>query len=152
MSNKSNKLQGKHHAFDQSLFEKYDIPARDKIKNVLGDFVRDNPDIYKQDLIITDENYKYKYLELQVCCNWIDEYPYEQVYIFERKNCYDENTIFLTLNKNMTKGFIFDATSFKNTKPRRLKKYSREFVYNVPWHRVMPICIDKLTPENFKLY
>ena len=35
--------------------------------------VKDNPNIYKQDLIILDKNSKYKYLELQVDTKWINK-------------------------------------------------------------------------------
>ena len=149
----NNKLQGKHKAFDQHLFEKYDIPARDAIKKVLGNFVIDNPDQYKQDLIICDETYKYKYIELQVCSNWIGEtYPYDKVYVYERKGFYGEDTLFITLNKTLSKGYVFDCASFKNSKPRRFKKFSREFVYDIPWNKIMPITIKNLTIELLKLY
>lgn len=148
-----NTLVGKHSAFNQELFNKYDIPARDKIKSVLADFVKDNPDIYQQDLVITDETYKYKYIELQVCVSWIGEnFPYDNPYVYERKGRYDEDTLFITLNKSLTRGLIFDAKSFKNIKPKRLKKYSREFIYIIPWCQVMPIIIDTLTPDTIKLY
>lgn len=147
------RLKGKHKAFSNKLCDKYDIPARDKIKEVLGDFVKDNPDTYKQDLVITDKNFKYKYIELQVCTNWInDKFPYDNVYIYERKNVYGKDTLFMTLDKHMTEGYIFDAESYDHTKPRRFKKWSREFVYDIPWHRVMHFMVDKITPEDLALY
>ena len=148
-----NKLQGKHKAFDQCLFEKYDLPAREIIKNALKDFIDDNPNIYEQDFIINDPEFKYKFIEIQVCINWKqDTYPYEKVFIYERKYHYGEDTLFITLNKNITKGFIFEAKSFKNSKPRRLKKYSREFVYDIPWNLIMPINIDDFNKETIKLF
>ena len=129
----------KHKSFSQELLDKYDLPAREKIKEKLGEFVIDNPNPYKQDLIITKEDYKYKYIELQVCTAWVGEkIPYKNVYVFERKGCYGEDTLFITLNKFLTKIYIFDATSFKNSKPRRIKKYSREYIYDIPWNRIMP--------------
>ena len=55
-------LIGKRRVFDQDLFNKYDIPAREKIKLALNNFVVDNPDEFQQDLIIDNEEYKkYKY-------------------------------------------------------------------------------------------
>lgn len=146
-------LIGKHSKFDQEMCDKYDKPARDKLKEILKNFVMDNPNIYRQDLIINDESCKYKYLEIQVCTNWIsDKFPYPNVYIYERKNKYDTGTLFITLNKFLNRCYIFDYESIKNVKPVRMKKYSREFIYNIPWHRVMYFEIDNLTPENIKLY
>ena len=145
-------LQGKHHRFDKKLHEKYDIPARNKLKEALKDFIMDNPDPYKQDLIICG-NCSYKYIEVQVCTKWVgDIFPYPYVYVFERKKHYDNDTLFITLNKNLTKGYIFNAASFKNSKPRRLKKYSREYVYDIPWYRLLPFCIELLDPELIKMY
>lgn len=42
-------LVGKRSIFNQKQFEKYDIPARERIKKALSEFVIDNPDIYQQD-------------------------------------------------------------------------------------------------------
>jgi hypothetical protein len=125
-------LEGKHKAFDSKLYDKYDLPARDKIKEKLKDFVEDNPDKYQEDLIITDPACKYKFIELQVCAQWVNEkYPFEKVFIYERKAHFSPNTLFITFNKFLTKGYIFDAASFEGINPRRLKKYSREFVYDI---------------------
>lgn len=147
-----NSIKGKHKVFDQGLCDKFDKPAREKIKNILGDFVIDNPNIYAQDLVINDPTYKYKYLELQVCANWIENYPYEKVFIYERKFHYDIDTLFITLNKDLSKGFVFDAQSFKLSKPHRFKKYAREFVYDVPWNRIMQVCLDDFDIQTLKLY
>lgn len=146
-------IVGKHSVFNQKLSDIYDTPARNKVKQVLGDFVKDHPIENQQDLIITDEECKYRFLELQVCSNWIfPRYPYPYPYIFARKYKYQNDTLFLTLNKQMDKGYIFDAESFKNVKPRRLKKYSREFVYDIPWHRVLQVEMDSLDPDIIKSY
>ena len=58
-----NTIKGKHKAFDQQLYDKYDTSARNKIKEIFKDFVKDNPNIYAQDLIITYEDYKYQFIE-----------------------------------------------------------------------------------------
>jgi len=149
-----NSLVGKHSKFNQELFEKYDVPARKIMKEALGDFIMDNPNIYEQDLIITQNHCKYKYIELQVCATWVnDKFPHENVYIYERKKHYDNDTLFITLNKLMTMGFIFDAKSIKDSKPRRIKKYGREFVCDVPWNKILPFCcLDDLTPELINSY
>lgn len=146
-------LQGKHKAFDKSLFERYDVPARTKIKTILGEFIIDNPDQYKQDLIINDNECKYKYIELQVCSNWIGEtYPFDKVFVYERKCVYGDDTLFLTLNHDLSRGYVFGAKSLKDSKPRRIKKYGREFVYDIPWNKIMPVLIEELTPEIIKMY
>src|SRR3990172_2816883 len=119
------RLKGKHSCFNVELYNKYDRPAREKIKQALGTFVKDNPDLYKQDLVITDKKFKYKYIELQVCTAWINEdFPHDKVYIYERKNIYGSDTLFMVLNKELTKGYIFDGLSYDYHKPKRLKKYS----------------------------
>lgn len=148
-------LVGKRRRFDENMFLKYDIPAREKIKEKLNDFVVDNPDIYQQDLIIKDDSNqcKYKYIEIQVCANWFyEKYPFPKVFVYERKGKYDLDTLFITLNKSLTRGYIFDAKSFKDSKPRRLKKYCREFVYDIPWNRIMPFHIDCLDKETILNY
>ena len=147
------KLVGKHSKFDKKMFEKYDTPAREKIKNRLLDFVKDNPDIYQQDLIITEENFKYKFIEIQVCATWVgDKFPFKNVYLYERKGKYNEDTLFITLNKNLTKGYLFDATSIKDVTPRRFRKYGREFVFDVPWHRILSFDISVLDKELIEMY
>lgn len=149
---KSN-LQGKHKKFDKILYEKYDLPAREKIKQILGPFIHDNPNLYEQDFIINSEKCKYKYLEIQVCTNWVNEkYPYKNLYIYETKARFDDNTLFLTFNKFLTRGYIFDAISFKDSKPHRIKKYSRYFVYYIPWNKVLQVYIDNLDKETFEMY
>lgn len=150
-----NSLIGSHRRFNEQMYNKYDIPAREKIKQILGDFVNDNPDIYSQDLIINSTTCKYKYLEIQVCINWInsdDVYPYPNINIYERKTHYSDDTLFLTLNKNLTCGYLFDAKSFKGSKPRRLKKYSREFVCDIPWNKIMKVYIKHLDQETIESY
>lgn len=146
-------LKGKRNKFNEDQFNRYDPPARDKIREKLDSFVIDNPDKFKQDFIITDENCKYKYLEIQVCASWFGQrFPFEKVFVYERKSVYDYDTLFITLNKNLTRGYIFDAKSFKDSEPRRLKKYCREFVYDVPWHRIIPFEIDCLDKELIMNY
>jgi hypothetical protein len=147
-------LVGKRSVFCQQQFDKYDIPAREKIKNALCDFVLDNPDIYQQDLLITDTEYtKYKFIEIQVFTYWNDNtIPSCGVFVYERKAKYDEDTLFITLNKNMNTCLIFDAQSFKFSKPRRLKKYSREYVYDIPMNRILTVSLDKLTPKFIKTF
>lgn len=145
-------LKGKRHIFDKKMHERYDIPARNRIKEVLGDIVIDNPDIYQQDMIIKLKNCKYKYLELQVCADWvIDKFPYPKLYVYERKAKYGKDTLYLTFNRFLDQGKLFDRESFPD-KPRRLKKYSREFVYDIPEYRIMDVVIDDMNKDTFKIY
>lgn len=143
---------GKHKAFDQKMSDLYDTPAREKVKQTLGDFVIDNPEPNQQDLVITDPQCKYRFLELQVCTSWINKFPCPHVYIYARKHKYGHDTLFLTLNKYMDKGYIFDMASLDNVKPTRLRKWSREFIYNVPWNRVMHIEMDSFDKETVLIY
>lgn len=146
-------LKGRHSKFNKELYEKYDLPARQKIKQALGDHIIDNPDPYKQDLVITKEDFKYKYIELQVCVGWVGEkFPFDNVYIYERKGIYGEDTLFITLDRQMTRGYIFDGASYTDTEPKRLKKYSREYIYPIKWNRIMPIIIDTLTFDDIEMY
>ena len=151
-NNYKNLFIGKVKKFDQKLYDKYDIPARKKIQEILGENVADNPDIYNEDMILNIPNCRYKYLELQVCAQWIDDkYPYSKPYVYARKSKFSDDTLFLIFNKRMTEGLLFSRPSLIE-KPRRLKKYSRHFVYEAPWHRVMRINLDALTCETFELY
>jgi len=145
-------LIGKRRIFSKYMHDKYDIPAREKIKKVLGDIICDNPDIYQQDMIIKSDMCKYKYLELQVCADWVnDRYPYPNLFVYERKAKYGNDTLYLTMSKFLRKGKLFDRKSFSN-KPRRLKKYSREFVYDIPDNKVIDVYIDHLDEATLAFY
>lgn len=150
---KFNDVVGLCKRFDPVLLEKYDTPARNKLKEILGDFILDNPNIYEQDMIINSKTCKYKYLELQVCSSWIGKkFPFPKLYIFARKARYGKDTLFLTINKFLTRAYLFDADSIKDVKPRRVKKYSRMYVYDVPWHRAMPISLKDLDSDTIEMY
>jgi hypothetical protein len=143
---------GKIKKFSQDLYDKYDIPARNKMKNLLGDFVSDNPDIYGEDMILNIPNCRYKYLELQVCTKWVgDRYPYEKPYVYARKSKFSDDTLFLILDLHMTCGLLFNKKSLLEN-PRRLKKYSRYFVYDIPWHRIMNVDLGTFDCETIQVY
>lgn len=141
--------KGKINRFNADLYIKYDIPAREKVKDILKDFIYDNPDKYGADLVINSKKKcKYKYLELQVCTQWTkDKFPYKNIYIWERKAKYDNNTLFLTLSKDLSIGYLFDISKLDKEKPRRFKKYSRELVYDIKWNQVMLVYMKYLTKE-----
>lgn len=143
---------GKHKKFDQKLHKKYDIPAREVVKKCLGEFVCENPDKYGEDLLILSDTCKYKYLELQVCSNWYnDNYPYPYPFVYARKSVFSDKTLFLILDRNMLRGFLFDKESLKTT-PKRLQKYSREFIYEVPWCRVIKIYMEHFNKDVIEIY
>lgn len=143
---------GKIKKFDQKLYDKYDIPARIKLKQLLPGYVFDNDDIYGEDMKLNIPGCKYKFLELQVCVKWIsDKFPYERPFVYSRKAGFSDDTLFLILDKHMTCGLIFDKKSIYE-KPRRLKKYSRYFVYEVPWNRVLPVNFDDFDFNTVCLY
>lgn len=146
------KLKGRIKKFDQFLFDKYDQPARELIKEKLGDKVQDNPDVYAEDLVINDPKCKYKYIELQVCATWLgDNYPHDLPFVYERKGHFSKDTLYIIFDKNMEKGLLFDRESLKK-EPSRIKKYSRTFVYEVPWHRILKIYMNDFDMETIYLY
>ncbi|AYV81805.1 MAG: hypothetical protein Harvfovirus63_8 [Harvfovirus sp.] len=145
-------VKGKIKKFDIKLYNKYDVPAREKIKKLLADCVKDNPDIYEEDMILDIPNYKYKYLELQVCAKWVnDTFPFDKPFVYARKKLFSDRTIFLLMDRHMTCGFLFDQKSLCD-EARRVKKYSRSFVYEVPWNRVLKVNLDDFDVETLKLY
>lgn len=129
-------IEGLVTVFNQELHDKYDIEARRVTKEILKDDIIDNPDKYGVDMIFTNKNLKYKYLELQVCGEWGYEFPYKFPFVYARKMRYSNDTLFLTFNKTYTKCLLFDRESIVE-KPERLQKYSREIVNLIPWHKVL---------------
>lgn len=145
-------MKGTIKSFDEKLYNKYDIPARNLIKEKLGDIVEDNPDIYAQDLLLKYDGCKYKYIELQVCATWFGEgYPYDKPFVFERKAKFSVDTLYFIFDKHMKKCLIFNRNSLYQ-QPRRYAKYSRWFVYDVPWHCILPVTIEELSRETLLLY
>ena len=135
--------------YDENLKKKYDDPLREILKNRLGDFIEDNPDQYQQDFIITCDKCAFKYLEVQVCVNWINDYPYDKLFLYSRKLKYNDDTLFITFSRSLEEGYLFKMRDILKNKPRRLKKYSREFVYDVPWHKTIKIATKYLDKDLF---
>ena len=100
----------------------------------------DNTNPFEQDFVINTSS-KYKYLEIQVCTKWgNNKFPYEYIYIFERKLKYRQNTLFLTLNKTLTMGYIFDIKHL--CEPYYLK--NGEKLCQVPWNKTKFVLIGLL--------
>jgi len=107
-----------------------------------------------QDFIINKNyNCKYNFLEIQVASNWVEEkYPFENLWVYARKAKYSKDTLFLTLNKNLTLGYLFSYSSINQDKLKRLKKYSREFIYYVDWSKALLVYIDNLDKETILFF
>jgi hypothetical protein len=144
-------ITGKVTKFDQTLFDKYDVGARNVIKHILGEAVKDNEDQYGEDMIFTIKGFPYKYLELQVCAYWEDEYPYELPFIYARKMRFSKRTLFLTFNKYFTQCIIFGREYVSDTLSR-LKKYDREHVHFVHWGKTMKMLTVNLTLNAIRRY
>jgi hypothetical protein len=145
-------MLGKIKKFDEKLYNKYDIPAREILKNKLGDKIKDNPDIYAEDMIIDDIDCKYKFLEIQACADWIGEkYPHNKPFVFERKGHFDDKTLFILFDKHLTKALLFAKTSLE-TIPVRTKKYSRYYKYEVPWNKVVTVHMENFSIEDVYLF
>ena len=145
-------MLGKIKKFDEKLYNKYDIPAREILKNKLGDKIKDNPDIYAEDMIIDDIDCKYKFLEIQACADWIGEkYPHNKAFVFERKGHFDDKTLFILFDKHLTKALLFAKTSLE-TIPVRTKKYSRYYKYEVPWNKVVTVHMENFSIEDIYLF
>ena len=145
-------MLGKIKKFDENLYNKYDIPARELLKEKLGDKIKDNPDIYAEDMLIEDEECKYKFLEIQACADWIgDKYPHEKPFVFERKGHFNDKTLFILFDKHLTKALLFAKTSLEET-PVRTKKYSRYFKYEVQWNKVVSIHMENFSIEDIYLF
>ena len=150
---KNYSFSGRKSNFDIKLFYKYDIPAREVVNKYFGESVMDNPNPLAPDLLILDKDSNYKYLELQVCTKWVNKFPYDNVYIFERKVKYGLDCLFLVLNRSMTEGYVFDIRSLQFQKPRRIKKYSRDFVFDIPWKSCIKISLENdLADDILKYY
>ena len=122
------------------------------MKEKLKDNIIDNPDQYAEDMIIVDKNCRFRFLEIQACAEWIGEkYPHEMPFVYERKGHFDINTLFILFDKHMTQGFMF-AREALNKEPVRIKKYSRFFIYQVPWSKVVSFHTCNLSMDDIYLF
>ena len=145
-------IAGKSKKFDQKLHDKYDVEAREVIKNIFGSNIIDNEDIYAEDMIFGVKPFPYKYLEIQVLSLWDrEEFPYTNPFVYARKMKYSKKTLFITFNRYMNEFIIFGRNSIEE-KPSVLKKYSREKVNFVPWNKSLRSTTDKLTLDLIRIY
>lgn len=148
---KINGISGNVAVFDQKAHDKYDIKARQFIKDILGDAVIDNPNIYGEDMVFTLKKFPYKYLELQVCAMWEYEYPFKSPFVYARKMKFSKKTLFITFNKFYSQILIFERGGICET-PGRLKKYDREHVNFVPWNKVVKMPTSSLSINEIRIY
>lgn len=145
-------VPGKVSVFDEKLHEKYDIPARKVAKELLGDLIEDNENIYGEDMVFTKENFPYKYLELQVFSHWsTNTFPYSFPFVYSRKMKFSDDTLFLTFNAHYTEAILFGKQSI-DVKESRFKKYSREYVNYVSWNKAMRLLSPDITEDNIRIY
>lgn len=143
---RNTKLKGKLKKFDPKL-DSFDVLARKKIKQCLGDSIIDNPETYGEDMLVITNRIPYGYIELQVYVKWKDVFPASMPYIYERKMRFNPNTLFVCFNNDLSKAILFSRTSV-GEKAYRAKKYSREFVHYVQWHKTMEVDTKDLTLDT----
>lgn len=148
----NNGMTGKIKVFDQALCDKYDKKSRVIIKQILGDYVDDNPDKYGEDMIVISDEIPYGFIELQVYGRWVeDKFPYDSPFIYERKLRFRDTTLFICFNANYDKLIMFARESV-HPKKYRIKKYSKEFIYYVPWHKALTIKTNALNVNIMRNY
>lgn len=156
---KINGITGSVKKFDKKLHTKFDIEARNMLKNILGDDISDNEDIYGEDMIFTIQNnlhptkkFPFKYLEVQVFSQWSENnFPYNYPFVYARKMRFSDSTLFVTFNKFLSEVIIFSRNSIDKN-PSKLKKYDRECVHYVSWNKAMKLKTNELTIYNIWLY
>lgn len=146
---KLNNVEGKVKKFNKKLYDKYDNKAREIIKNLLGNSIKDNENIYAEDMIFTIKNFPYKYLEIQVLGKWENIFPYNYPFVYARKMKFSKDTLFVTFNKHLTEIILFARNGISNI-ASKLKKYDRETVYYISWNNVIKLPTYKLSIKLIK--
>lgn len=145
-------MEGKIKVFDQKLSNKFDIKAREIIKQRLGTNVDDNPNMYGEDLIVLANDIPYGYIELQVYGKWTsDKFPFPSPFVYERKMKFCNTTLFICFNAFFDKMILFGRKTI-HPKKYREKKYSREFIHYVPWNKALMVDTDKFNIDTIKDY
>ena len=125
--------------FSRSLHGTYDVIAREVTMHCMermGYKMRENPNIYAQDLIAQKGDNKF-YVECEVKTVWTgDAFPYDTVQLPERKSkFFSAPTLFFIWNKDMTKAATFKSDDIKDLTPVEVSnKYmaSGEMFYQIP--------------------
>lgn len=145
-------VSGSVKKFDKKLFDKYDTDARNIIKNILGNDIKDNENQYGEDMVFTLKPFPYKYLEIQVMSTWeCNAFPYICPFVYARKMRFSEKTLFVSFNKFLSEMVIFGRDCISNI-PSRLKKYDREIIHYVPWAKCIKIKTNQFTTKLIRGY
>jgi len=144
-------IQGKTKKFSQKKFDHFDNIPRQIIKNIFPDYVKDNNNIYGEDLILSHDKLPWDYIEVQVCGIWNDKYPYSNPFIYARKMIFSDKTLFITFNKLYDQVIIFSKKVI-NMNPCKLKKFDREIVYFVDWNHVIQTKVSNLNLDLLLCY
>ena len=125
--------------FDQKLFNKNDVPAREAAKKFWesrGVHARDNPDVYGPDLILDIGNL----LEVEIKHTWRDKFPFDTLQLPERKEKFAKiGCMFMVFNSNLTQAFLFDGdTVLDSPKKEVYNKYvsKGELFFQIPINKV----------------
>jgi len=126
-------------AFSTTLHGKYDDIARQVTMHCMerkGYKMRENPNIYAQDLIAEKDGNKF-YVECEVKTVWKgDAFPYDTVQLPERKKkFFSKPTLFFIWNNDMTTAATFKSETIKDLTPVEVSnKYmaSGEMFYQIP--------------------
>lgn len=137
----------------------YDTRLREKLLPIRTEYMSNPYTIYGIDLVASDHlrrnknsvNYL-KPVELQVCTTWKFIYPYDNIYIFERKRKYLYSDCFIWLF-NRTFDFYFQLDTSTLNDPNIYKSYNQKFnkyIYAIPIHLCTLHWIDG-TPKLLSL-
>lgn len=133
---------GTRKKFDRKLFEENDRKARGLAKKFLEDAgyeVKDNPDKYGPDLIVTKDGEVRGFVECEIKRVWKGkEFPYDTVQFPERKKKYvidnDVPVTFLMLNEDCSRMLLVNGDTLINSPlvevPNRYI-YKGEYFYQV---------------------
>jgi hypothetical protein len=137
---------GRHKRFS-SILGMWDTISRGRMRAVFGDTIKDCPDPYGVDFLITDKNCRYTQLEIQVVKKWKEggEYPYPNITLFTRKGRYDDKTLFCSINRQLTECYLFYLSDEDRKNPTRLFPDSEEYVYNISWPHCMKLYLHTVT-------
>jgi hypothetical protein len=125
--------------FDQKLFNKNDVPAREAAKKFWesrGVHARDNPDVYGPDLILDIDNL----LEVEIKHTWRDKFPFDTLQLPARKEKFAKiGCMFMVFNSALTQAFLFDGdTVLDSPKKEVYNKYvsKGELFFQIPINKV----------------
>ena len=126
--------------FSKELYAQYDRMAREATKQFfssVGKQIIDNPETYRQDLIVKeDEEHKY-YVECEVKAVWDkDEFPFPSVQLpYRKRKFFNKRTQFFIWNKSCTRAATFWSNEIKELVPIEVKNKhiaSGEYFFQIP--------------------